>query len=217
MTHAQPITDVVFDFCGVLIDWQCRAALDGHYPADLVDAIAADDDPYGFFRYEDDMDSGIAFAQVYPQVVAEQGQAIANIFAYYIEHYADALPRLIPDAEQLLRDLHTAGIRTWGLTNWSAETFHTAFEQFPQLNELLTDTVVSGVEQLRKPNADIYELAQQRFHLDPAHTVFFDDTMKNVQGAQQVGWHAFVFTTTQQARHDLSKLGVSLPDHSSTV
>ena len=42
MTSPQPITDVVFDFCGVLIDWQCRAALDGHYPAELVDRIAVE-------------------------------------------------------------------------------------------------------------------------------------------------------------------------------
>ena len=98
MTSPQPITDVVFDFCGVLIDWQCRAALDGHYPAELVDRIAADDDPYGFFRYEDDMDSGMDFVDVYPRVVAEQGQDIARIFEYYIAHYGDALPRLIPGA-----------------------------------------------------------------------------------------------------------------------
>ncbi len=26
------VTDVVFDFCGVLIDWQTRACLEGRYP-----------------------------------------------------------------------------------------------------------------------------------------------------------------------------------------
>ena len=122
MTSPQPITDVVFDFCGVLIDWQCRAALDGHYPAELVDRIAADDDPYGFFRYEDDMDSGMDFADVYPRVVAEQGQDIARIFEYYIAHYGDALPRLIPGAEDLLRDLTQGGVRVWGLTNCASRT-----------------------------------------------------------------------------------------------
>lgn len=213
MTSPQPITDVVFDFCGVLIDWQCRAALDGHYPAELVDRIAADDDPYGFFRYEDDMDSGMDFADVYPRVVAEQGQDIARIFEYYIAHYGDALPRLIPGAEDLLRDLTQAGVRVWGLTNWSGETFHYAFERFPQLDALLGGTVVSGIEKLRKPNRDIYELAQVRFGLDPARTVFFDDTQKNVEGAADAGWHARNFTDAQQARHDLAALGVQLDEH----
>ena len=27
-----PITDVIFDFCGVLLDWQTRACLTGHFP-----------------------------------------------------------------------------------------------------------------------------------------------------------------------------------------
>ena len=51
------------------------------------------------------MDSGMDFVDVYPRVVAEQGQDIARIFEYYIAHYGDALPRLIPGAEDLLRDL----------------------------------------------------------------------------------------------------------------
>ena len=53
-----PITDVIFDFCGVLLDWQTRACLTGHFPQDTVDAICAPDDPHGFFRYEDRMDAG---------------------------------------------------------------------------------------------------------------------------------------------------------------
>lgn len=32
-TTNRAVSDVVFDFCGVLIDWQCHAALDGVYPS----------------------------------------------------------------------------------------------------------------------------------------------------------------------------------------
>lgn len=74
---------------------------------------------------------------------------------------------MIPDMEQLLRDLKAAGYGVWGLTNWSHETFHFAFERFPQLGDLLQGTVVSGVEKMHKPNADIYELALSRFNLRP--------------------------------------------------
>lgn len=94
-----PITDVIFDFCGVLLDWQTRACLTGHFPQDTVDAICAPDDPHGFFRYEDRMDAGEDFSHIYPDVVREQGEDIAPIFAYYIEHYGDALPRMLPGME----------------------------------------------------------------------------------------------------------------------
>ena len=98
----------------------------------------------------------------------------------------------------------------WGLTNWSHETFHIAFEKYPQLERLLRGTVVSGVEKMHKPNADIYRLAEQRFGLTPAGTVFFDDTARNVAGAQAVGWHAFRFSDAEQARADLHSLGCAL-------
>ena len=177
------VTDVVFDFCGVLIDWQTRACLEGRYPQVVVDRICADNDPCGFYDYEDRMDHGEDFEAIYPDVVREQGEEIAEIFRDYIERYGDALPRMIPDMEQLLRDLKAAGYGVWGLTNWSHETFHFAFERFPQLGELLQGTVVSGVEKMHKPNADIYELALSRFNLRPESSVFFDDTAKNVTGA----------------------------------
>lgn len=210
MSEQTPITDVVFDFCGVLLDWQTRACLEGVLPQVFVDRICADDDPCGFFHYEDRMDAGEDFADIYPDVVREHGKEVAQVFRYYIEHYGDALPRMLPGMEQLLGDLDAAGYRVWGLTNWSHETFHIAFEKYPQLERLLRGTVVSGVEKIHKPNADIYRLAEQRFGLTPAGTVFFDDTARNVAGAQAVGWHAFRFSDAEQARADLHSLGCAL-------
>lgn len=205
-----PVTDVVFDFCGVLLDWNTRACLWGRFPDETVDRICADDDPCGFFRYEDRMDAGEDFDAIWPDVVREQGERIAAIFRYYIGHYGDALPRMLPGMEALLADLRRAGYGVWGLTNWSHETFHIAFERFPSIERLLGGTVVSGVEKLHKPDAAIYRLAERRFGLTPARTVFFDDTARNVEGAQAVGWHAFRFVTAERARADLASLGVVL-------
>ena len=58
-----------------------------------MDWICADDDPCGFFHYEDRMDAGEDFADIYPDVVREHGKEVAQVFRYYIEHYGDALPR----------------------------------------------------------------------------------------------------------------------------
>lgn len=68
------VTDVVFDFCGVLIDWQTRACLEGRYPQVVVDRICADNDPCGFYDYEDRMDHGEDFEDIYPDVVREQAK-----------------------------------------------------------------------------------------------------------------------------------------------
>lgn len=210
MTDTTAIRDVVFDFCGVLLDWGARACLEGRFPDDVVDRICADDDPCGFYRYEGRMDAGEDFDAIWPDVVREQGEGIAGVFRYYIDHYGDALPRMMPGMERLMRDLKDAGYGVWGLTNWSHETFHIAFEKYPQIERLLDGTIVSGVEKLHKPDADIYRLAERRFGLDPAATVFIDDTMRNVEGARAVGWHSFRFISAEQTRADLAALGMTV-------
>ena len=80
-----------------------------------LERICADDDPCGFFRYEDRMDTGEDFADIYPDVVREQGQELADIFKFYIGHYADALPRTLPGMVKLLADLKAHGYGVAGV------------------------------------------------------------------------------------------------------
>ena len=71
-----PITDVIFDFCGVLLDWNTRACLEGKFPDDVVNRICANDDPCGFFHYEDRMDAGEDLADILPDVRREQAMSL---------------------------------------------------------------------------------------------------------------------------------------------
>lgn len=205
------ITDVIFDFCGVLLDLDYRPCLEGHFPQDVVQRLCADeDDVYGFFAAEARMDAGEDFAIVIKDYQRDYGEDLAAMFRYYIEHYDDALPRMIPGMERLLNDLNDHGYRLWGLTNWSGETFHFAFEKFPLIKKLLGGTIVSGAEKMHKPNADIYELALCRFALDAKRCVFFDDTAANVAGAEAVGIDGRLFTGADAARKQLKELGANL-------
>ncbi|WEV47582.1 HAD family phosphatase [Bifidobacterium sp. ESL0690] len=205
------IHDVMFDFCGVLVELNYRPCLQGHFPQKFVDTLCADeDDIYGFFAAEARMDAGDDFADVIKDYHQQYGEDLAKAFTYYIEHYDDALPKMIDGMEALLTDLRKAGYGVWGLTNWSHETFHLAFEKFPQLERLLQDTVVSGVEKMHKPNADIFNLALNRFGLNPVQTVFFDDTQANVDGAKAVGIQGVHFNDASNARKELQRLGVKI-------
>jgi HAD superfamily hydrolase (TIGR01509 family) len=205
-----PITDVIFDFCGVLLELNYRPCLEGHFPEAFVNTICSNRDAYGFFEAEERMDAGDDFSDVIKDYEQRYGSDLAQAYRYYIEHYDDALPKTVDGMEQLLTDLNQAGIGVWGLTNWSAETFHFAFEKFPQLERLIKGTVVSGAEHMHKPNADIFELALNRFGLEADHCAFFDDTIVNVEGAKAVGIHGRQFIDEATARADLARLGVSL-------
>ena len=98
-----PITDVIFDFCGVLLDWNTRACLEGKFPDDVVNRICANDDPCGFFHYEDRMDAGEDLADILPDVRREQGDELAAIFEYYIAHYRSEERRVGKECLRLCR------------------------------------------------------------------------------------------------------------------
>ena len=66
-----------------------------------------------------------------------------------------------------------------------------------------------------KPDAEIYRVAERRFALDPAATVFIDDLPPNVAGARACGWHAIHHRGPAQTVAQLVALGVRIPEPSS--
>ncbi len=60
-----------------------------------------------------------------------------------------------------------------------------------------------------KPHERIYRMAEARFELDPACTVFIDDLEPNAQAARQCGWHAIQHADHPTTRNELRALGVS--------
>ena len=61
-------------------------------------------------------------------------------------------------------------------------------ETFPTFFSCFDGGVFSGRVKLAKPDPAIYALAESALALVPAHTVFFDDHMPNVQAATKRGW-----------------------------
>ena len=58
----------------------------------------------------------------------------------------------------------------------------------------------AGPRHLRPPCRD--------FGLDPAASLFIDDSQKNVDGAKAAGWQAVLFTDAPTLENDLVRLGV---------
>ena len=204
-------TDVVFDFCGVLIDRQVTRTLEGAYPAEDIAAYFAYDDRSGFHYYDDLLDNGMSIADACARYEAERGPQLAGMFRCYCDSLSHGLVRMVPGMLDLLHDLRDAGVRLWGLTNWAAESWHYAYDRFPELEELLSGVVVSGIEGVSKPDERIYRIVLERFGLDPARTVFLDDNAINVAASRAVGMAGLPFIDAEHARRDLAALGISIP------
>ena len=64
------------------------------------------------------------------------------------------------------------------------------FEKYRLQNSFLDefdDRIISGDVGLAKPDIKIYELAIQKFNLVPEESLFIDDKIENIKGAEKVG------------------------------
>lgn len=131
----------------------------------------------------------------------------ADLIRAYRARWHLMVPHPLPDTVAIMEDLLSTGHDLTLLTNFSQDTFPEAQERFPILTKTRGATV-SGDLGLLKPERAIYEHHVEAFDLDPSATLFFDDTMDNVEGARAAGWQAEHFTSPDQLVVDLTRYGI---------
>ena len=209
MTPARPaaLDDVVFDCCGVLVDWHPRLALEGLYPAGELDGFFADDDRCGFMYFDDLHDRGMDYDRLCDACEEEYGARLGAMMRAYAWHVDLTLTGTVPDMTALLADLKACGVGVWCLTNWGRDVWPVLRDRFPGLFGMMDGVVVSGVEGVAKPDAAAFDLAVARFGLDRARTAFVDDSPYNVDGAIAAGLQAVRFSSAADARRWLAGRG----------
>ena len=202
---------IIFDLCGVLIDWDPRYL----YRPIFGDDVAAMEDflarvcPPDWNRQ---MDAGVPFADAVAQRQREFPEH-ADLIALWQDGWPQMLRDALPDTVAILAELRNRGHRLVALTNWSAETFPIARERFAFLG-WFEDIVVSGDERLAKPDPRIFRLTLERNGLEPAGTVFIDDLPANIQAATALGLDAVHFQGAHGLRADLERRGLLDPNPS---
>ncbi|WP_051341681.1 HAD family hydrolase [Pseudonocardia spinosispora] len=189
-------TSLIFDLGAVVVDWNPRYLFARRItdPERLDHFLAEVCSP----AWNSRLDIGEPAAELVEERSAEFPE-----WAEEIRAYLDQWPRMlgdpIPGMPELLAELHNRGVPLFALTNWSAETWPFALERFPLLT-VFRDILVSGEVRLVKPDPAIYRLALDRFGLDAATTLFIDDKIDNVRGAQQVGIDSVQFSSAARLR-----------------
>jgi 2-haloacid dehalogenase len=126
---------------------------------------------------------------------------------HFRKYWHEMVPHAYEDSVAVMEELIAGGHDVTMLTNFASDTFREAQVRYPFLTKTRGVTV-SGDVKLIKPDVAIYEMHAGSFGLDPATTVFIDDTVANVDGAKQAGWQAVHFTGADKLRADLTALGV---------
>ena len=194
---------VVFDLGGVLIRWDPRHLYRQLMPEDEIDAFL---DEVGFQAWNHEQDAGAPWGPAVEEHAALFPHR-RELLAAYPARFAESLDGPVEGTVAILAELHAAGTRLVALTNWSAELFPHAEATFDFL-VLFEGIVVSGREGVAKPDPAAFDLLLSRYHLDPARTVFVDDSPVNVAAAAAAGLRALTFTGPGTLRGDLSRLGL---------
>ncbi len=68
--------------------------------------------------------------------------------------------------------------------------------------------VISGDVGVNKPDRRIFDHLAARFGIEPAATLFIDDSAANVDAAKALGFRAIQFTDATALRRELARLGL---------
>ncbi len=123
--------------------------------------------------------------------------------------WREMVPHAYEDSVVVLKALIAQERDVTMLTNFADDTFREARVMYPFLN-LSRGITVSGEVKLIKPDLAIYDMHARNFGLEPAHTLFIDDTMSNVDAAHAAGWQAVHFTGADKLKSDLAALGIAV-------
>jgi 2-haloacid dehalogenase len=116
----------------------------------------------------------------------------------------------IHETVQIFKELkQIPGLKTYALTNWSAETFHIALERYDFLH-WFDGRLVSGEEKTRKPFPEFYQKLVDKFSIDPIKALFIDDNLRNLKGAEPFGIRGIHYDNPVRLRIELKRIGISI-------
>ncbi len=153
-----------------------------------------------------EQDRGRGWDEAEALLIADHPDHAEEIRAFR-KYWREMVPHAYEDTVAIMEGLMTDGHDVTMLTNFASDTFREAQAIFPFLTKPRGVTV-SGDVKLIKPDVAIYETHARSFDLDPAATIFIDDSLPNVEGAKAAGWQAVHFTGAGKLRDDLVARGV---------
>ena len=202
------IKTIIFDLGGVLIDWNPEYLYLDIFEGDRVKM-------YAFFEqvctmdWNENQDAGYPLSKATEDRIALFPEYETLIKIYY-GRWEEMLEEAITGSVQILKKLiNDPKFRVVALTNWSAETFPVALKRFDFLH-WFEGIVVSGTEKTRKPYPEIYQITLDRFNIAPSETLFIDDNLRNIKGAEAIGINGIHFSTPEKLIIDLNNFKIKL-------
>lgn len=198
------ITAVIFDFGGVLIEWDPRNLYRRYF--DDAESMERFLEEIDFMEWNLLQDKGRPFAEGVADLTARFPQHADLIRAYH-EHWEESIGKPITPVIEILKRVKAAGWPVYGLSNWSMETFPITREKH-HFFDLLDDYLLSGEVKLVKPDPAIFQRMLEKIGRKPEECVFIDDNPANVVAARALNIVTIQYRSPEQLERELQGLGI---------
>lgn len=196
---------IIFDLGAVLIDWN---------PRHLYRKIFREEEQMEWFLanictgdWNEEQDAGRTFEEATRSLIARHPDYHDEIMAFWLR-WEEMLAGPVSGTVDIFRELKAKqSYQILALTNWSAETFPIALRKYDFLG-WFDGIVMSGEEKIRKPFPEFYRILLNRYAVQPEHSLFIDDSMRNIEGAKALGIPGIHFTDPVQTRAELVRRGI---------
>ncbi|AZA83122.1 HAD family hydrolase [Chryseobacterium lactis] len=201
------IKNIIFDFGGVLMDWDPRYFFKTYFNDDekmeyFLENIAQSE-------WNEQQDKGRSLAEGTAIQIKKFPEWEKEIRAFY-DNWTVMLKSEIPQNVEVLRKLKNTDYQLFGLTNWSEETFPYALENYDFFQIFDGKIVVSGTEKLIKPDPEIWHVLLNRYHIQAGESVFIDDNPKNIEMAKSLGFTTIHVLPDTDLEKELASVGVKI-------
>ncbi len=191
----------LFDLGGVFFDWDPN-----HFYKNVFENIEERE----FFLAEVcndywnvQQDAGRSIAEAELELIPKFPHYEKEIKMYYKNH-RKMIRGIFEESVDILKKLKNKNYECYVLSNWSAETFAGMIDDYPFL-KLFDGLLISGEDKLIKPDHAIYQLARDRFNLNPEETVFIDDKRENIEAAKGLDFKTIHLTDPNIIKTEIKK------------
>ena len=194
---------IVFDFGGVLINWDPRFLYRKLFNGD-EQAMERFLEEIRFFEWNAHQDAGRPFSEAVAELCGRFPQYCDLISAYDIR-YEESLSEPIWPNVQILPILKQAGYSLYGLSNWPDEKYSLVRPKY-EFFDWFEDVIISGEVRLAKPDVRIFNLLLDRIRRRPNQCVLIDDSENNITVAEELGFHTIHYRSTDQLKDELHRM-----------
>jgi 2-haloacid dehalogenase len=196
--------NIIFDFGGVLIDWDPRYLYRKLLENDeAIERFLAE---IGFHEWNLKQDAGRSFADGVEELSALFPQ-YRELIAAYDARYEESITGPNWETVDILRALKKKGYALFGLSNWSTEKFLLVKKRYDFFN-LFEKIILSGEVGLIKPDPRIFELASKEIGSPAEECLLIDDSATNIETARRLGFETVHYLSSAQLREALARRGI---------